>query len=65
MGGSGPRGLATLLFALMIVGDLPVLEHGEEILVIATLAVLLSTVLHGVSAAPFAQRFGTELLRER
>ncbi|MEM8657489.1 MAG: cation:proton antiporter [Pseudomonadota bacterium] len=65
MGWFGPRGLATLLFALMIVGDLPVLEHGEEILVIATLAVLLSTVLHGVSAAPFAQRFGTELLRER
>lgn len=62
MGWFGPRGLATLLFALLIVGDLSALKHGEAILVIATLAVLASTVLHGVSAAPAAKRFGDRLL---
>ncbi|MEM9640196.1 MAG: cation:proton antiporter [Pseudomonadota bacterium] len=65
MGWFGPRGLATLLFALMIVGDLPALNHGEEILMIATLAVFVSTVLHGISAAPFARWFGAELLGKR
>lgn len=62
MGWFGPRGLATLLFALMIVGELSNLRHGDEILVIATLAVLASTVLHGLSAAPLARRFGPGLL---
>ena len=55
MGWFGPRGLATALFALLVVGQLPGMQRGEEILSIAVLAVLISAVLHGVTAAPGAR----------
>lgn len=58
MGWFGPRGLATALFALLVISDFDRLTRGEEILSIAVLAVLLSAVLHGVSAAPAARWFG-------
>ncbi|MGI9509482.1 MAG: cation:proton antiporter [Geminicoccaceae bacterium] len=58
MGWFGPRGLATVLFALLVVGDLEALVRGEEILTIAAMAVGLSALLHGVTAAPAARRFG-------
>lgn len=57
MGWFGPRGLATALFALLVVGDFVLLTKGDEILSIAVLAVLISAVLHGVSAAPGARWF--------
>jgi NhaP-type Na+/H+ or K+/H+ antiporter len=62
MGWFGPRGLATILFALLIVSQLTHLKHGHEILMIATLTVLLSAFLHGTSAAPSATKFGARLL---
>jgi NhaP-type Na+/H+ or K+/H+ antiporter len=49
----GPRGLATALFALLIVGDIN-RAYSELVLVIAINAVWISAVLHGVSAAPGA-----------
>jgi NhaP-type Na+/H+ or K+/H+ antiporter len=55
MGWFGPRGLATALFALLVVADFDALRHGEEILWIAALTVLVSAVLHGVTAAPGAR----------
>lgn len=55
MGWFGPRGLATALFALLVVEALPALEKGEEILFISVLAVLLSAALHGATAAPGAR----------
>ena len=57
LGWFGPRGLATALFALLVLDEFEGLAHGEEILLIAFLAVIMSTVLHGVSAAPIAGRF--------
>lgn len=57
MGWFGPRGLATALFALLVVGQLPGMEKSEEILSISVLAVLISAVLHGVTAAPGARWF--------
>jgi NhaP-type Na+/H+ or K+/H+ antiporter len=49
----GPRGLATALFALLI---LPDINHqiADSILAIAINAVWISALLHGVSAAPAA-----------
>ncbi|MFT5573182.1 MAG: NhaP-type Na+/H+ or K+/H+ antiporter [Cryomorphaceae bacterium] len=49
----GPRGLATALFALLIVGDINH-AYAEPVLVIAINAVWISALLHGISAAPGA-----------
>ncbi len=50
----GPRGLATALFALLVV---PKIDHAyaEPVLLIAVNAVWISALLHGVSAAPGAR----------
>lgn len=45
----GPRGLATALFALLILDQIAV-EHAQNILHLAINAVWMSAILHGVSA---------------
>ena len=57
LGWFGPRGLASILFMLVVVeeGQLAVgatLEH------VVVLTVLLSAMLHGATAYPFARRYG-------
>ena len=52
----GPRGLATALFALLIVEQIDH-ELGDTILMLAINAVWISAVLHGVSAVPAARRY--------
>jgi len=57
VGWFGPRGLASVVFALLAVeelGETPLI--GEAIAVVA-LTVLLSVVLHGVSAGPLGSRY--------
>ncbi|MEO1733126.1 MAG: cation:proton antiporter [Pseudomonadota bacterium] len=49
----GPRGLATALFALLVVDQLDP-QLGEGVLIIAVNAVWISAVLHGLSAVPGA-----------
>lgn len=53
----GPRGLATALFALLVVEQISH-EYGEQILHIAVNAVWISALLHGFSAAPAAKWYG-------
>ncbi|WP_417464978.1 cation:proton antiporter [Kordiimonas sp.] len=53
----GPRGLATALFALLIVDKHPSAE-GRAILMVAINAVWISALLHGVSAAFGARWYG-------
>jgi NhaP-type Na+/H+ or K+/H+ antiporter len=57
LGWFGPRGLASILFALVVVeeGKLPIGPILEDVVV---LTVLLSAILHGASAYPFARRYG-------
>jgi len=57
LGWFGPRGLASILFALLIV-ERAAIPHGEEILVATIFTVALSVLLHGVSAAPLARAYG-------
>ena len=57
LGWFGPRGLASLLFALLILEDLQV-EQAEFIQTIIATTVLFSVVLHGVTAAPFSKKLG-------
>ncbi|MEP3232290.1 MAG: sodium:proton antiporter [Hyphomicrobiales bacterium] len=54
----GPRGLATALFALLIV---PMVGHelAEPILYLAVNAVWISALLHGLSAVPGANWYGS------
>jgi len=56
LGWFGPRGLASIVFALLIVeeGGLP---HDQVILTTAFLAVGLSVLLHGLTAAPLSHRY--------
>jgi NhaP-type Na+/H+ or K+/H+ antiporter len=62
LGWFGPRGLATALFALLVI-DFAELDHGEELLDLAVVAVAISALLHGATAAPAARRFGARLRR--
>ena len=57
LGWFGPRGLASGLFALLVLSQIKS-PHAQEILMIVILTVGASTVLHGLSAAPGAARFG-------
>lgn len=57
MGWFGPRGLASLLFALLVLEDLNVMQ-AEFIQTAVTTTVLASIVLHGMTAAPISHAFG-------
>jgi NhaP-type Na+/H+ or K+/H+ antiporter len=57
MGWFGPRGLASILFALLIVEE-GSLASGPFLMAVVVVTVLLSTFLHGVTAYPLARRFG-------
>ena len=57
MGWFGPRGLATVVFALMIL-DREDIGGAEEVFGAAVWTVLFSVVLHGLTAAPLSKRFG-------
>ena len=56
VGWFGPRGLATVIFALIALESLGPTE-ADHLLDVASLTVLLSVVAHGVSAAPLAGRY--------
>ncbi|MGI9341719.1 MAG: cation:proton antiporter [Gammaproteobacteria bacterium] len=57
LGWFGPRGLASVLFVLLILENAGI-EHRDEVLAITVLTVGLSVLLHGVTAAPLANRYG-------
>jgi NhaP-type Na+/H+ or K+/H+ antiporter len=56
----GPRGLATALFALLVLEHLP---HalGQDILHLAINAVWISAILHGITAAPGARWYAAKI----
>jgi len=57
LGWFGPRGLASILFVLLILEESD-LAHRDELLTVTVLTVALSALLHGVSAAPLASLYG-------
>jgi NhaP-type Na+/H+ or K+/H+ antiporter len=57
LGWFGPRGLASILFVLLILEESDV-PHRDELLSITVITVALSALLHGISAAPFARLYG-------
>ena len=57
LGWFGPRGLASILFALLVVEE-DRLETGPFLVAVVALTVLASTVLHGLTSYPLARRYG-------
>ena len=53
LGWFGPRGLSSILFALLVLEDFPI-PGAQELTACVVLTVLISIVLHGVSAAPLS-----------
>ena len=56
VGWFGPRGLASLVFALLALEDLG--SGADEAVAVIGVTVLLSVIVHGLSAAPLAARYG-------
>jgi NhaP-type Na+/H+ or K+/H+ antiporter len=62
MGWFGPRGLASVVFVLMAYETFHEAGRGADLLVdTATWTILLSVVLHGISAVPLANWYGHRL----
>ena len=54
----GPRGLASIVLGLIVVEEAPLLPGRDEIVAVVALTVLLSVLLHGVTAAPLSAVYG-------
>jgi len=57
VGWFGPRGIASVLYLVLVV-NMPGVEGYERVLSVIVLTVLLSVFLHGVSALPLSQLYG-------
>ena len=55
VGWFGPRGLASIVFIIMLMQS--DLEHSDTIINTATITVILSVILHGITAFPWSKRF--------
>ncbi|WP_344243469.1 cation:proton antiporter [Actinocorallia libanotica] len=62
IGWFGPRGLASLVFALLALETLG--SQADEAIAVITVTVLLSVLAHGFSAGPLATRYGTRSSRQ-
>ena len=62
MGWFGPRGLASMLFGLLLITESGVTESSvsmaDDLFSVVVLVILGSVVLHGISAAPLSIRYG-------
>jgi len=57
IGWFGPRGIASILYVLIIIGKLGSIEGHEKIYAVMSLTILLSIFLHGVTAKPFSKMY--------
>ena len=60
VGWFGPRGLASVVFALLAIEELGESPMVGQAVAVVALTVLLSVVLHGVSAGPLGSRYVRE-----
>ncbi len=61
VGWFGPRGLASIVFGVIVLEEH--LEHSDTISAVVVCTVMLSIVLHGVTANPWAKTFGVREAR--
>jgi NhaP-type Na+/H+ or K+/H+ antiporter len=57
LGWFGPRGLASIILALVVVEDEPALPGNDGIFLVMTVTVLLSVLAHGITAGPLTRRY--------
>jgi len=57
IGWFGPRGIASILYILIVIHDLGSIEGHETIYSVMSLTILLSIFLHGLSAKPFSNLY--------
>src|SRR5215218_5837044 len=57
VGWFGPRGLASIVLGLIVVAEAPTLAGREQVELVVALTVLLSVLLHGVTAAPLSAAY--------
>jgi sodium/hydrogen antiporter len=62
MGWFGPRGLASVVFTLLALEEIE-RSGGAMLLQTVTWTILLSVVLHGISASPLAARYGASIAK--
>jgi sodium/hydrogen antiporter len=61
VGWFGPRGLASIVLGLIVVAEAPLLAGREELEAVVALTVLLSVLLHGVTAAPLSAAYASRV----
>jgi sodium/hydrogen antiporter len=64
IGWFGPRGLASVIFALVAFDSLDA-PDGNRVLVVITITVLASVIAHGITASPLAARYGAFMAARR
>ena len=57
----GPRGLASIVLGLVVVEEAPLLPGRTEIEAVVTLTVLLSVLLHGLTAVPLSAAYARRI----
>jgi hypothetical protein len=62
IGWFGPRGLNSLLFALLVVAE--AVPGGEQLFAVVGVVVLVSVVAHGVTATPFSRWYARKASQE-
>lgn len=63
LGWFGPRGLASIVLATIVVGSIPDVPHVETIVIVAVVTVSLSVLLHGISTIPLVVWYGRRVER--
>jgi len=63
IGWFGPRGLASVVFSVIAVESLPMTPELQLVLATIVLTILLSVILHGITADPWAARYGAWVQR--
>ncbi len=58
IGWFGPRGIASILYVLIVINELHSIKGHEQIFAVITLTILFSIILHGLSAQPLAKLYG-------
>lgn len=65
LGWFGPRGLASIVLALILLVEYPEVTGGVDVFVVVALTVLVSIFAHGATAAPFTERYAAGRNRSR
>jgi NhaP-type Na+/H+ or K+/H+ antiporter len=57
IGWFGPRGIASILYVMIVVHNITDISGHEKLYAIITLTIVLSIILHGLSAKPLVRLY--------